>query len=171
MPVVSLPLLGLALGVGLSWSAGEKLRNAGGFPTEETFRCVLLFSALVPTPLAACLLIFHPDWCLSYTVAPGALPQGTLALAAAANLIAVPLGFVLGRGPSSRGDAPQVLLRASVPLLVVALLAGSFWMPLSVEATYSQYENDFGTHGLAGSVLGYTLLWMALVLVASVVYT
>jgi hypothetical protein len=52
-------------------------------------------------------------------------------------------------------------------LACIALTAGR----LGIQASYAQFHGDFGTRPVAGSSLGYALLWMDALLVLGVVWT
>jgi hypothetical protein len=60
-------------------------------------------------------------------------------------------------------------LGATSALAAVALTLALF-PRLSVRATYAQFHGDFGTEPVAGTPLGWALLWVALVLSASTAY-
>jgi len=49
---------------------------------------------------------------------------------------------------------------AALPILLCATFVVAAFPQLGVHATYAQYHGDFGTQSVAGSTLGYSLLWM-----------
>jgi hypothetical protein len=42
---------------------------------------------------------------------------------------------------------------------------------LTRDASYVEYHNDFGVHGLAGSALGYSLMWAVVALGGALLFT
>jgi hypothetical protein len=57
---------------------------------------------------------------------------------------------------------PAILASASVLVAV---------RRLGIYATYAQYHGDFGTESVAGSPLGYALLWMVAVVAGAAAWT
>ena len=60
---------------------------------------------------------------------------------------------------------------AALPALLVASFLLATAPRLSVAASHAQYHGDFGTRSLAGSPIGYALLWMSAVLAGGVIWT
>ena len=46
-----------------------------------------------------------------------------------------------------------------------------FVKPLTKDATYLAYHNDFGVQSISGSALGYSVMWTAFVLGFAVLFT
>ena len=171
MPALSLPVLGFALGVLLSWSAAEPLRQTERATQSDAMWIVTLFGLLIHAPCAAYLLTYSTDWCLAYMAAPHTLPPGLLPALGAVNLVAVPAGFLAGASGARRGQLLPPLQWAAAALGVILINTLVFWSRLSVEASYVEFHNDFGVSSIAGSALGYALLWMALIVTASILWT
>lgn len=170
MPVLTAPLVGFALGVLFAWLAADDLERAGGLPGRPLM-VVILFSMLVFAPVCAFFLSFAPDWAYGYVVDPQRMP-GVIDLGAALlDAASVPAGFAAAaRFAKTHRSGPVLRLLAAPSLLALALTL-SFAQRLGVQATYAQYHGDFGLRSVAGTPLGYALLWMALVLVAAVAWT
>lgn len=171
MPLLATILLGLALGVGFAWAAMEDLRQHQGVRQSEASWIVLSFCLLVYGPSSAYLVSYHGDWSLSYWLSAANLPPAlstTLVACAAASPFA---GLLVG-SPWAQTRRPIVLmyLCAGLSLLcVVGLLAS---LPrLLVDATTVEFRNDFGTRSIAGSALGYALLWMVAIVGAAALWT
>jgi hypothetical protein len=172
MPAPTAPLIGFVLGIAFAWAAADELgRAAGAGTTSRSLVVVTLFSLLVFAPVSAYFLAFSPDWSYAYFVdserLPSAVDLGLVLLDAAS----VPAGFAIAaRRASSRRLGTLVQIGA-----LPALAAGVFLLiaspRLAVSASYAQFHGDFGTRSLAGSPLGYAVLWMGLVLLGSVAWT
>ncbi len=170
MPLASLPLIGFAIGAMMTLAATRGGRERGA-DMDAPFRLVLLLSLLVHTPAATCLLVYHTDWCLSFAFPSDDLPRLAIPLAMFANLISLPLGFLAAERSARSGGTQGVLVRAGIALGAVTLLSALFWTELGTDASYTQFHNGFGTQNLSGSVLGYTLIWMVVMLLAGTLYT
>lgn len=172
MPAPTAPLIGFALGVAFAWAASDELaRSAGSAATTRSFVLVTLFSLLCFAPISAYFLAFAPDWSYAYFVDSQRLPSAVDIGLALLNVASVPVGFaVAARSASAKRLGPLLRLGGVPALGAVIFLLGS--LPrLSVQATYAQYHGDFGTRSVAGSPLGYALLWMAAVLGAAIAWT
>ena len=172
MPAPIAPLIGFLLGVGLAWtSADPSARSAPTSPSGRSLLVVTLFSFLVFAPVSAYFLAFAPDWSYAYLIDGGRRSNGVDLAVVLLDVGSVPAGFALAvRRLHERGLTPLLRLSA-LPLagVVVFLIVG---LPrLSVSATYAQYHGDFGVHPVAGSPLGYALLWMNAVLTAGAIFT
>jgi hypothetical protein len=131
----------------------------------------VLFGLFVLSPISAYFLSSAPDWSYAYWVDPERVPAavgfGLVVLVAAS----VPIGFLVAAA-RARGRQSAWILRILIPPSVFLLLLLGATLPrLSVDATYAQYNGDFGTHSVTGTPLGYGLVWMSAVLVFSVVWT
>jgi len=171
MPALTIPLLGFSLGAVFTFSAAEEVMHSQSAPQTQAFWVVTLFGVLVFGPAAAYLLGFSPDWSYAYAVdsrrVPIILPMA-LALVDAAS---VPLGF-LSASRAATARRPAVVFRmAAVPALIAVALMLLVFRRLGIYATYAQYHGDFGMETVAGSPLGYALLWMAAVVAAGVWWT
>jgi hypothetical protein len=166
MPALLAPLIGFALGVGFAWYAREDLSRASATSgiASRPLAVVLLFAALVFAPVGAYFLAFESDWSYAYFVdtqrIPSALQLGLVVL----DTASAPVGFVVAaRHARARKLGPMLTLALpglAVAVAVVAIFADRF----GVQGSYAQFHGDFGTRPIAGSSLGYGLLWMDLVL-------
>lgn len=109
-------------------------------------------------------------WSLSYWLDPSQLPAGFAPLLVLTYAMA-PLGGYLvasSAAMANRSDRLLWLLSLSVLMAVVLALAG---LPrLLVVGNFRQYQQGFGLQPLAGSALGLTLVWTALVVTPAVVW-
>jgi hypothetical protein len=172
VPAPLAPLLGFALGVAFAWTARDDIAGgAGGRLAAPSLAVVLLFALLVFVPACAYFLVFEPAWSYLYLV-EGArrfslLGFITLALA----LVSVPGGF-LAASRQARDQRALELARLAIVPAAIALVVLLVGLPrLAVKATYAQFHGDFGTEPLAGSSLGWAVLWASLVTLAAAVYT
>jgi len=171
MPAFVTPFLGFALGVACAWAAvGDLGRSTSGLGG----RALLLttaFALLVFAPVAGYFLAFEPDWSFAYFVdserLPTAVPIAVVLLAASS----VPGGFLSAVGDARARRLGRVLRKGAVPALLAAIAVLATFSRLSVHANYAQYHGDFGTRGVAGSPLGYALIWMLAVLGGATAWT
>ena len=62
-------------------------------------------------------------------------------------------------------------LRIGAPAGLLALALTLLLFPrLSVQATYAQYHGDFGTRPVAGTPLGWALVWFGAVVLVATLY-
>lgn len=116
------------------------------------------------------LMLRNVAWASSYWVDPARVPDVFAPLLVLTYAMA-PLGGYLvasSAAMSTRTDRSLWLLSASLVVATALLLAG---LPrLLVVGTYAQHEEGFGLAPLAGSPLGMTLVWSALVVASVVVW-
>lgn len=169
MPAPTGPLLGLLLGALFARARSEdKHRERAGL---EPLSLVTLFALFVFAPAASYYMALEPYWSYAYFIESIPRMSALNAALLLADVASVPLGFALGS--RSRGERGLGSLTGLVglPLVGVCLFLVVFLPRLSVQATYSQYHGDFGTRPVAGSPLGYALIWTTLVLVSSAAWT
>lgn len=170
MPAPFAPWIGFLLGVAFAWAAAEDLIRAGS-AISRALVVVSLFGVMVFAPVAAYFLAFAPDWSWAYAIdaqrLPGSLDSALVLLDAAS----VPAGFVAAARYAKQSRTGPLLRLIALPVSVVALLLLLTLPRLGVEASYSQYHGDFGVRSVSGGPLGYSLLWMALVLGGGVAWT
>ncbi|HOT11281.1 MAG TPA: hypothetical protein PK710_15985, partial [Polyangiaceae bacterium] len=65
----------------------------------------------------------------------------------------------------------KLLTLAGIPSLLAMLLVLLLARRLSVSATYTQFKGDFGYRSIAGTALGYAVVWMNGVLATAVALT
>ncbi|HMJ16612.1 MAG TPA: hypothetical protein VK524_34595 [Polyangiaceae bacterium] len=172
MPAPTAPLLGFVLGIAFAWAAADELqRSAGSGGTSRSLVLVTLFSLLCFAPVAAYFLAFVPDWSYAYLVDPERVPNAVDLALALLDAASVPLGFAMAARSASARRLGSMLRLAAVPGLLALAFLMVCLQRLNVHATYAQYHGDFGTRSVAGSPLGYALLWMAAVLGAAIAWT
>jgi len=170
MPAPVAPLFGFVLGVLFAWAAGSDLARASA-ASSRSLVVVAGFGLLVHAPIAAYFLAAAPDWSWAYLIdtqrLPAALGFGMVLFTAAS----VPAGFFAGaRASAARRLSVLVRIGGAPALLALAFLALAF-RRLELEGSYAQYHGDFGTRPVAGSPLGWALLWMCAVLGLAVAWT
>jgi hypothetical protein len=172
MPGPLAPLIGFSLGVVFAWAASEELhRSAAAAIGSRALVVIALFAGLVFAPVAAYFLAFETDWAFAYVIDARRLPSAVHLALALCDVASVPVGFVLA--------APRARARKLLPLLLLGLLPSLLVLGcvvaaaprLATQATYAQFHGNFGTRSVAGSPLGYALLWMNGVLVLGVAWT
>lgn len=172
MPAPVAPLLGIALGALFAWAAADELAKGERFGLETRSLVVAaLFGLLILAPIAGYFLAAHRDWAYAYLVDPHRLPDvvdpGFLLL----DAVSVPAGFVLAANGARSHRFAAVAKVLTAPLVLALMFVFATLPRLSVEATYAQYQGDFGTQPVAGSPLGYGLLTMTVLLVTAVLWT
>ena len=167
MPGPACPLVGFVLGLAFSRSALDEINAVGSWPQTRAFTLVACFGLFVFGPATAVILSLAPDWAYAYFLDTERLPPLTQFALVLASAISCPLGFAAG----STRPASQSLRLAAVPLVLALGLLVATLSRIRLVASYAQYHGDFGTRSLAGSPLGYALLWLFCVLVAAVVWT
>lgn len=172
MPAPASPLIGFALGVLFAWAAADELaRRAGSALGSVAFGIVLAFALLVYAPINAYFLAFWPDWSFAYLVEPRRLPavaDAVLVLLAAGSCL---LGFVLSARAAAERRTTRLAQFAAAGLLPAAAFVVASSGRLAHSASYAQYHGDYGIRPVAGSALGYALLWMTVLLIGSVIWT
>ena len=171
MPAPLTPLLGFALGVACAWAAmGDLGRSTSGLGGRALLVTVA-FSLLVFAPIVGYFVAFEPDWSFAYFLdaerLPSAVPIAVVLFAA----ITVPAGFLAAVGDARGRHLGRVLRKAAVPSILCAIFVMATFSRLSVYASYAQYHGDFGTRSVAGSPLGYALIWMLGVLGVATAFT
>jgi hypothetical protein len=173
MPAPFAPLLGFALGIAFAWWAREELARtavSGGVGTRS-LAIVTLFATLVFAPINAYFLAFEADWSYAYFVDTRRIPSALQLALVLLDAVSVPVGFVVAASHAKSRKLVALLTLAGPALAVVfvglVLTAGR----LAIQASYAQYHGDFGTRSVAGSSLGYALLWMDTLLVLGIVWT
>jgi hypothetical protein len=165
------PLVGLVLGLFFAWAAKPAHAGSTLEYSSRPLLLVVLFSLLVFAPICSYFLAFAPDWSYAYLVASERLPSTVDLTLVLLNAASVPAGFLGGAHHVRARPAGSVIRVASVPALLSLLFVAVTIRRLGVEASYAQYHGDFGTRPLAGSPLGYSVLWMLVVLSGATAWT
>ena len=172
MPAFVAPLLGFILGIAFAWSAADEIASD---PTSvlgtRSLVIVSLFSVLVFAPATGYFIAFDGDWAFAYVFNTMRLPSAVVLAVVLINAISVPLGFVVAAPHARRRRLTQLLTIASVPTFIVMILLLLCARRLGTAASYAQFHGDFGTRSVAGTPLGYALVWMNGVLAAAVALT
>ncbi len=171
MPVLALVLLGICQGLLFCWAASEDLRQRDGVLRSEGSWVVLLYCTLVQASCAGYLMTFHGDWALSYLLSAASLPGAVTAGLCFAGAAAPFLGWVMGsRYARQRRTAPLLYLAGSA--LVVTVVGSLLTLRrMLVVGSSVEFHNEFGVRSIAGSALGYSLLWMTVIVGAATLWT
>jgi hypothetical protein len=172
MPALLAPLVGFSLGVLFSWAAAEELaRSAGPLAGGRSFAIVVLFAFLIFGPFAGYFLTFTTDWSLAYLVDGRRVPSALLLIAVIGDIAAVPVGFAVGATWARQRRFVSLLPLGTVPLALCAVFVAVLSRRLGVTGTYAQVTRGLGAAPLAGSPVGYAVLWFNVCLLAGVTWT
>lgn len=168
VPALAAPLLGVALGALLARLA----RDRTGQVSERVEGAIVtaLLGAGVFAPATAYIISLGPAWVWAYAVDPSGLPliiPVTIALLTAAG---PSIGYVGARAALRRRRRRVATLWAALPATLALLPLGVLLRRLAVHASYAQFHGQFGVRPLAGSSLGATILWMAIVCAAGSIW-
>lgn len=172
MPAFVAPLIGFLLGVAFSRTSAEELSLD---PTTVLgSRCLVvaaLFSVLVFAPATAYFLVFHLDWAVSYVLDGQRIPSAVVLALVLVNAVSVPSGFVVAAPMVRRNQAKRLLTMVGAVSFVVLMAVLVASRRIAVCATYTQFHGDFGVQGLAGTPLGYAIVWVGIILALSIALT
>ena len=172
MPAFVAPLLAFILGLAFAWTAAEELASD---PTSVLgSRCLVvatLFSVLVYAPAAAYFVAFHGDWAVAYLVDTQRLPSAVSLALVLVDAVMVPIGFVVGAPLARQRQIKKLLSVAAVPAFVALMIVLISARRLGVSASYTQFHGDFGVTSIAGTPLGYAVVWVNGVLATAVALT
>jgi hypothetical protein len=167
-----MPLVGFVLGVVFAWVAADELaRGPGRAAASRSLVVVALFGLLVYAPSASVLLAFGPDWSFAYLVNSQRIPTLATSALVLVDAASVPLGFALGAHLAAERRLGTLVRLAALPALLGVLSPAAALPRLVVEATYTQFHGDFGARSVAGSPLGFALLWTVAVLAGAIGWT
>jgi hypothetical protein len=172
MPAWLGPCVGFVLGAAFAYLASETLaKGVGSGVSSRALILVSVFSVLVYAPVCAYFLAFSPDWAYAYLIDSKQVPRILGLGLILGDCASVPLGFAVSM---RRARTRQIAWVARLALIGVVVSLASvlpFISRLAVQATFAQFHGDFGVRRTAGSELGFALLWMLSILVASVAWT
>ncbi|HEU4412845.1 MAG TPA: hypothetical protein VFS43_46815 [Polyangiaceae bacterium] len=172
MPALLAPFVGFSLGVFFSWaSADEVARGLGPLVISRPFAIVALFALLGFAPALGYFLTFAADWSLAYLVDTRRVPSALLLLLALGSGASVLAGFALGARQVRARRPVSLLPLMTVPLAAAAVLLGAFARNLALFGSYVQVTRQLDAEPIAGSSLGYAVLWVNACLLASVLWT
>jgi hypothetical protein len=166
MPALLGPLVGFALGVVLAWLSRDQADRDDDQGMQARARVVGLFGALVFAPACAYFLIFASDWAQFYLVDSRAVPSALELLLVVFDAAIVPIGFIAARRAGRRRAYRALGALGGVPAVLALALLLIFFPKLRIEGTFHQVRSNFGTQPVAGSRLGYAILWMNAMLIA-----
>lgn len=171
VPNLTLLLGAFSLGVLFAAAAREELRQRQSVLASGATWVVCLFSFVVFAPAATYLAAYNLDWGFGYFVDSTELPPLALPALSLAFVAAPLCGYALAARSARQPSALPLLVLGGLSVLgaLLSLLVG---LPrLVVDSSYLEYQNQFGMRALAGSPLGYSLLWAFLVLAFCIVWT
>lgn len=172
MPALLAPFFGFSLGVFFSWASADELaRGIGPLVVARPFAIVTLFALLGFVPALGYFLAFAADWSLAYVVDTRRVPSALLLLAALGGGASVLAGFALGARQVRARRFVSLLPLMTVPLAAAAVLLAVFARNLALHGSYVQITRQLGAEPIAGSSLGYAILWIDACLLASALWT
>jgi len=173
VPAPFAPLLGFALGIAFAWWAREELApsQASGGLGSRSLVIATLFATIVFAPINAYFLAFEADWSYAYFVDTRRIPSALQLALVLLDAASVPVGFVVAAAYAKSRKLVSLLTLAAPVVAVMVVGLGAAAGRLGIQASYAQYHGDFGTRSIAGSSLGYALLWMDTLLVLGVAWT
>jgi hypothetical protein len=161
MPAFIAPLIGFVLGIAFAWNAADEIASD---PTSvlgaRSLVVATLFSVLVFAPAAGYFVAFDGDWAFGYLVNTQKIPSAVVLALVLVYASSVPIGFAAAASHARRRRLRAVLSLAAVPVGLTLLGMLVFSRRLGVSATYAQFHGDFGIQPVAGTPLGYALVWM-----------
>jgi len=172
MPAFIAPLLGFVLGIVFAWSALDEIASEpSSVLGSRSLIVTALFGALIFAPAAGYFAVFDTDWAFAYLVNARHVPSAVVLGLIILDAIAVPAGFLIAAPHARRRRLGPTLALAGVPsaIALVAMLALS--RRLGVSGSYEQFHGDFGTRSVAGTELGYALVWVNGVLALAISLT
>ena len=165
------PLIGVLLGLLFAWAASPPQLAASVGLSSRALLLVILFSLLVFAPICSYFLAFAPDWSYAYLLDSEQLPSTVDLALVLVNAASIPAGFLLGSHQLRTRPVRWITRLAFAPAFVSLFFVAVTIRRLGVDASYAQYHGDFGTRPLAGSPLGYSVLWMLVVLGSATAWT
>jgi hypothetical protein len=165
------PLIGLVLGFFFAWAGRVPNARSGLALSSRALLVVISFSLLVFAPICSYFLAFAPDWSYAYLVDSERLPSTVDLTLVLVNAASVPAGFLVGSHHIRARPSSSIARVAFLPAVLTLLFIAVTVRRLGVDASYAQYHGDFGTRSLAGSPLGYAVLWMLVVLAGAAAWT
>jgi hypothetical protein len=165
------PLVGFTLGVLFAWLARDDIaRGAQAALATPSLAIVSLYAALVFAPACAYFLVLEPDWAGAYLFDAGRRARLVDVAGTLLALVSVPAGFTVA-ARATRSRRPHTALRlGAISALSALALTLALFPRLSVRATYLQYHGDFGTEPVAGTPLGWGLVWVGFVVSGATAY-
>ena len=172
MPALLAPLVGFSLGALFAWAASDELsRSSGSVLGTRSLAIVVLFAFLVFGPFAGYFLTYAPDWSFAYELDARRVPSAALLLLVLVDIAIVPIGFAVGALRARHRRLVPILPFITVPLAIAAVLVAVFSRKLAMYGSFGQVTRGFGAVPLAGSPVGYAVLWFDACLVLAAFQT
>jgi hypothetical protein len=169
VPALVGPFVGFALGAALAWLCRAEARREDEAALRARVAVAALFALLVFAPACAYFVVFAGDWSFFYLVDELGVPSALELLLVIGDAALVVLGFVAGHHAARRHAERALAALVIAPASIAAALVLSFLSKLRVVGTFHQVTSRFGTQPVAGSPLGWAILWMGAMIVAGFV--
>jgi len=165
VPIPLVLWVGLLLGLAFARAASGVLSQTGNAGlSSPAFPIVSVFAVLVYAPVVGFSVSLAPDWACAYLIDTQRLPAAFETFSVVFAASSAVLGFIWGAEPSARRHWNVIGRR----MILVGIALVTTMAPLiprfKVQATFTQYRGDFGIRPIAGTELGYALLWMLVLL-------
>jgi hypothetical protein len=160
MPGLLAPLLAFALGAFFALQARSEIERYDDLERRAARRIVELFGALVMVPITAYFVAFAGDWSLAYLAEAHRVPSALGLLWVVLTGATAPLGFVVGARAVRRRAQSELIALVAVPAVAALLFVVVLYPELRLEGTTHEVRGRFGTRPVAGSSLGWAILWM-----------
>lgn len=171
VPALSFPLIGFTCGVSFAWAAAEELSQRQGALHSSSAWIVALYALLVHSPAVAYLFAVYPDWSTGYMLAPEDFSPAVVPSLLFVNLVLPIVGFLWASEAASQHSALKVVRLGGTSLALVCVVTLVFIPRLVVAANYNEYHHNFGIRSIAGSALGYSLLYLVILTSAAATWT
>lgn len=158
VPALSAPILGFALGAGLYWSVARELARPIRPVAGASLLVATILGLFAYAPAVALLLAAEPDWGYAYLIPADRLPRWLAPALVLLAAISVPVGFGAALR-ACRGRATFVKRWLWVPLGLGLAPLVALSQRLGLQASFEQFQGDFGVRHVVGGPLGYLLLW------------
>jgi len=172
---VPIPLalwIGLLLGLAFARAAhGLLVKTNASAVMSPAFAIVGAFGLFVHAPITGFSVALAPDWAYAYLVDSQRLPVASETLCVVMAALSVPSGFFWGCSASARRRWNILTRRIGLVSCALVTTFAALLPRLTVQATYAQFHGDFGVRPIAGTDLGYALLWMLTVMGLAVTWT
>jgi len=165
MPAFMGPFVGFALGAALAWLGRREGERVDERSHGARVGVAALFALLVMAPVCAYFLIFTPDWAFAYLVDSRKIPSAVELTLVMLTAGAVVVGFIAAERAHKKRSFRALALAAGVPSAIALAEVLIFFPKLRIEGSFHQVESGFGTQSVAGTPLGYAILWMSSMLV------
>ena len=172
VPIPLAIFCGILLGLTFARVTRHALAKGSEGPhASPAFALVSAFGLLILAPVAGMSVAMSPDWALCYIVDSQRAPIISETLSVMLATLSVPISFLWGATLAGRRHLGLVTRHIAATACVTLLLCALLWKRMSVQATYTQFHGDFGVQPVAGSNLGYAILWMLILLCLATTWT